>query len=894
MRRWLVLQLLPLALPSQGPHRFDPARDTTGALGVRTTIELRSVARSAVIDSIARRAGLSWSADATLPGLRASVSFRAVNERAGRALARLAEAGGLELLVTPQGSVVFRPETARAAATLPSRRVLVDTTPSWRLAGRVRNARSLEPLGETSLLVNGVPYTANASGLFSIPVPEGHVTLRARAIGYVPRDTILSVVGHQVLDLALEPRAFGLAPVLVRDSASAPSEVDPSAVAMGVSSLSPRERRAAPTLLGEPDPMRDLTTLTGIATATDASTAVSVRGGRTDGNLLLLDGAPIYNPSHVFGLLSTLHAEATDAITVYKGTAPARYGGRLSSVIEVRQREGNGREVEGSASVGLLSSRALVEGPVSDRGAFMVAGRRSYADLIYRTAVDQDEEAIAYFYDLNGKLTWRTSATGTLTASGYLGRDRFGIDEQEGADWGNTAGALRWSQVLGRRLLSTVTLSRAAYNFGFNINGEVEDSLQWEAAITSTDLRVEQRVTLGAGRTIDFGGEVALLKVEPGANVFGYDLGELKRERRLGRSGALYASHEVGLGARLSAEVGLRWSGFQRVGPATLYRYDGAPLAFDRTLGQYVQGRVVDSTRVTGAFGGTAGLEPRLGLRYALNETSSLKASVTRHRQYLHLGSGSAVPLPTDVFEPVGPGVRPMVGDQVAVGYARQQGSLEWSLELWLRRSRNLVEYLDGADVTRARQTETVVERGEGRARGAELFMRWRGERGTWWVSYTLSRAEERFLASVVTGPPGPQVGGFNGGEWFPAHLDRTHQLAATGTWRMGARWELGSTFTATSGLPTTLPRSTYVLGGRSFNEYASRNGARLPAYHRLDLGATRRLRQRGSLQFGIVNAYHRFNPQYASVRPGRSGGVEQLQYSVFRAVPSISYAWRF
>ncbi len=894
----LLALVLPVSALAQGAasaslRAFDVARDTSAALQRRISLDLRGLPRAAVVDSIARRAGLSYTADATLPALATSISFRATNEAAGIALARLAREAGLELLVATSGSVVLRPMTRTLPPPAPPAVELERT--NWRLTGRVRNARTLEPVGDARLSVAGVPYTANAAGLFSIPASSGPLTMRVRAMGFAPHDTTLAVAGHLTLDLQLDPRPIGLAPVQVTDTPDVLSDVDPGAVAMGVSRLAPRERRAAPALLGEPDPMRDLTTLTGIGTATDASTAVSVRGGRTDGNLLLLDGAPIYNPSHVFGLLSTLHSEATDVITVYKGTAPARFGGRLSSVIDVRQRDGNGRDVEGSTSIGLLSSRGLIEGPVGSRGSFMVAARRSYADLLFRNVVDRDEETIAYFYDLNGKVTWRAGRTGTLSASGYLGRDQFGFDVRNGASWGNTAGALRWSQVVSRRLLSTVTLSRGAYDFGFLLDAGPEDPVKWKAAITSTDLRVEQQLTLRGGRTLDFGGELALLKVEPGADVFGLDLNKLKRERRQGRSAALYASHEIDFGDGLALQLGLRWAGFERVGPATLYTYRGPPLGFDPAIGQYVQGQVVDSTSVRGGFAGTGGLEPRLGLRYTLDSASSLKISATRHRQYLHLGSAGAVPLPTDVFEPTGPWIRPMTGDQVSLGYARRMGLLEWSVEGWLRRSRNLVEYIDGVEVAEARQVETVIEQGEGRARGLEMFLRRRGSRGAWWVSYTLSRAEERFRARSLLSDlaASGQSGGLNDGRWFPAQLDRTHQLSATGTWKTQGRWELGATFTATSGLPTTLPLTRYVVGGLVLTEYQSRFGGRLPAYHRLDLGFTRRMRERAALQFGIVNAYHRFNAQFAGVRLGPNG-LEQVQYSIFRAAPSVSYAWHF
>lgn len=875
----------------QGFHEFDPRRDTAATLRTQVTLESRQVARRTVIGEIARQSGISFALDPDLPGLDERITLVLTRERAGVALLRALQGSRLRLLVSDQGHIVIRPSPPPAPA--PER-------PVWRVSGRVRHAGTLEPIAFARLVVSGgQTYTSTADGLFLLHVPDGHASLRVAALGFSPMDTALTVSSHATVEIRLNARAATLASVLVEGRAEGTGEYDPRSTSIGVVSLRPRERREAPPLLGEPDPVRDLTTLPGIASATDASVALTVRGGRTDGNLFLLDGAPVYNPSHVYGVLSSLQAEAIDAVTVHKGTAPARLGGRLSSVIEVRQREGNAREVEGSAAIGLLSSRAQVEGPLGDRMTFMVAARRSYADALFRTVGDdEDDDAVAYFYDLNGKLTWRPSATAILTASGFVGRDRFGFDQREDAGWGNSVGALRWSQVVGQRLLSSVTLARGSYHFEWNSSSGLGGIYRWRAGIASTDLRVEERLPLGSRGSIEFGGEVSMLSVRPGTDLRPALAGGEQREVRRARSAALFLGHEVEVGNRLALQYGVRWSGFERRGAATVYRYaDDAPLLLDRRFGRYVHGQVVDSTRYAPGqgFAGTGGLEPRLSLRFSINASSSLRASVTRQRQYLHQVSGASIPLPTDIIEPAGPWIRPMHADLWSLGWVRQGAGLEWSVEVWHRRSSHLVGYIDGVDVAQVPQLETITEQGEGRASGLEAYLRRESARSQWSLSYTFSKAEERYPASRVTGDTGDLSGAINDGQWFPSDLDRRHLLTAAAIWRRGERWSFGSTFSAASGLPFTPLQSTYWFGLRRFAEFGPRNSARLPAYHRLDVNANRRLGERGSLQLGVLNVYNRFNPQFFAVRPAAgTNGAELVQLSVYRALPTISYTWRF
>lgn len=769
----------------------------------------------------------------------------------------------------------------------------VASTTRVQLSGYVRDAASREVIryAMVSTDADSVRTRSNTDGFYFLSLAPGAHRLRVMAIGYAPLDTVITLSESRTWDVAMESRPVALQRVQVSVEQEQ-RDVDPRSAEMSIARLDLATVRQTPSALGEVDPLRSITLLPGVSRSSDFSTAFSVRGGTSDQNLILLDEATIYNPAHVLGFLSVFNSDAVADMTLHKGAIPARFGGRLSSVLDVRQREGNASDFGATASIGLLASRVLAEGPLGDRGSFLIAGRRSYADVFLALAPDTSlRDARAYFYDLNAKMNVKAGENGTLMASAYLGRDLFSPSRDFAAGWGNRSATLRWNQIVRERLFSKLSYTAGTYDYllGFTaLDGRVD----WRSRITSHELRLDEAWHLSERNVVEFGVEAARQSIRPGDFV-PVDTSKLRPVRidpRQTLSTAWHASHVFDLGDRVSLRYGLRYSAYARRGPATIYDYDGGrAVSYNAALSRYEPGVVVDSTRRYGTIARFGGLEPRASLRVALTPTSSVKASYARTRQYLLLASRTNNPTPLDVWEPAGPWVKPQRADQVAVGYAATfaNGGYEFSAETYLKRATNVLDFVDGSDVILNPRIESALLQGSGRSYGLELLLR--KHVGDWygWVSYTLSRTEQRFVA-------GPGAG-INDGAWFPSPTDKTHDLSVVAVKPLNARWTFGSTFSFASGLPVTYPVSRYVIDDYVVPEYGARNANRLPAYHRLDLSLTR-TGDRSELQVGVFNAYNRFNAQSMSFRQSTANPLrtEAVQLSVFGFVPSISYTRRF
>ena len=769
---------------------------------------------------------------------------------------------------------------------------------SVRISGFVHSAANGEVVRYAVIAADGVPITAesNQDGFFVLSVKAGTHVIRVRSVGYLPFADTLTVTQSVTRDYRLTPKPFQLEEVTVSSTRDT-SDIDPGIPEMSTARLDIKTVKLVPVVLGESDPIRTLTLLPGVKTTSDFSTGLSVRGGGPDQNLILLDESTIYNPSHVFGFFSVFNADAVDDVKLYKGAIPARFGGRLSSVLDIRQREGNANEFEAGASVGLLSSRVLAEGPLPGRlGSFLVAGRRTYADLFLKLSSNRDlKDNVAYFYDLNAKTNFRLGSTGTLMLSGYFGRDRYALKDRFSASWGNAAGTLRWNQAFGNRWFSKVAFTTSDYDYGLQFLGTGRD-LAWTARIASTDLSIDESVHLGNGNAIEFGAQVTRPELKPGSirPVGNSAIVPLDLQPRHGIAPAVHASHEIELASWLSIRYGVRLAGFRRVGEATIYQYgNNRPAIYNSTLGRYERGQIVDSVRYGAGdlVSSYTGLEPRISARIGLDRTSSLKLSFARTHQYLHLISNTNSPTPVDIWEPVGPYVKPQRADQAAVGYASTLGDGNYDISVegyykWLSR---VTDFVDGADLGLNDRIETELLQGNGRAYGLELYVRKRGGKLTGWVSYTLSRTERRVQGRTAEDP------GVNGGKYYPSPYDKTHDLAVVGLYPVGRKWTLSGTFVLSSGLPATFPESRYRYNGLLLVEYSARNAYRLPAYHRLDLTLTRTSGTK-QLQFGLYNVYNRFNAQSITFRPSDANplALEAVQSSIFGLVPSISFSFKF
>ena len=768
-----------------------------------------------------------------------------------------------------------------------------------RISGYVRSLASGEVVRRAQLSADGdaVRAESNEEGFYSVLLTQGRHQLRIRAVGFAPLDTTLVLTANVTRDFRLDARRVTLAAVTVQaDSKGDRPDLDPRTPDMSVVRLDIAAVKILPTVLGEPDPIRSLTLLPGVSLSSDASTAFSVRGGAADQNLFLMDEATVYNPSHILGFLSTFNADAVDNITLYKGAIPSRFGGRLSSVVDVRQREGNANEFAGSASIGLLASRGTLEGPLPSKvGSYMIAARRSYADLFTRFAPDTSiRNTTAYFYDLNAKTNIRLGTTGALLFSAYLGRDRFAGGTDFGAGWGNRAATVRWNQAFGGRLFSKATAAYGTYDYRLDLVAGVGDSLRWTSRVRSLDLKLDQTLYVSQENTIEFGLQLTDQNIRPG-DLVPSSRGTFNARQIEARNTLLpaaYIGHELQVGPRVSVRYGLRYAGYLRRGPGTVYRYaGGAPVTFNPSLGRYEPGIVADSTAYGqgSTIASSGGFEPRISGRVMLGEASSIKASFARMQQFLLLVSNTNSISPLDVWEPAGPWVKPQAADQYALGYSTTRGGVEWSVEGYWKRIERAVDFIDGADLLLNPRIETQLVQGDGRAYGLELLARRNTGTLTGWISYTLGRSELRFTPAAAGG------GGINDGAWYASPFDKTHNLSVVAMRSLGAKWTLGSTFLLATGLPTTFPTARYTIDGLLITEFGARNAGRLPLYHRLDLSATRRFK-RGELQLGVLNAYNRFNAQSLTFRQQVDNPrvTEAVQTSIFGIVPSISYAFHF
>ena len=765
-----------------------------------------------------------------------------------------------------------------------------------RLTGYVRSGEDREVIRNARIQVveSGFVTETNRFGFYSLLLNRGTYTITVSNIGYEAVTKTVAVERSATLDFELAVRPLILADLSVSIDRE-PSDVDPNSVEMSVIRIDVPAISEIPVVLGEADPIRALTLYPGVSAVSDFTSEINVRGGAADENLILLDDSQVFTPSHALGLFSVFNADAVDNVSLYKGGIPSRYGGRLSSVLDIQQREGNAREFEGTGTIGLLASRLRLQGPLfSDKGSWLVAGRRTYADLFLGLSNDPDvKESAVFFYDLNAKANYRIGATGQLMLSGYFGRDRFKLSDIASVGWGNSAGTLRWNQSFGS-IFSHVTVAYSDYDYNLQI-GTNRTAVFLDSKIRSMTVKIDESWQLMPNSRLDFGFAFGDYEVQPSNIVLMLEQAVIEEQfdYKNGVSPEAYIEHELDLG-QLTLRYGMRGSGFMRRGAETVFLYENnAPVVYRPRLGRYQRGVVVDSVQYK--KGETIksfwGLEPRASLRIGLGNSSALKASYSRTRQYLRRVSNTNSPTPFDIWDPVGPYVDPSVADQFAVGFTRTLGSGTYGLsaELYYKDSRNLVDYVDGGDIVLNEYLETIMLQGFGRSYGFEVLFRKNTGRLRGWASYTLSRSRQKTPGMTTEDP------GVNGGDWYPSPYDRPHDLSVTAIYDLNNSWSFGTNFIFSSGLPTTYPLSRYQFAGVLLGEYGSRNAERLSNYHRLDISFTKRL-SRGELQFGVFNAYNRFNAQALAFRQREDSRfiTEAVETAVFGVVPSISYRFFF
>ncbi len=673
-----------------------------------------------------------------------------------------------------------------------------------------------------------------------------------------------------------------------------------STVEMSTEKLSINTIKKIPALFGEVDVVKSLQLLPGVSTVGEGASGFNVRGGSVGQNLVLLDEAPVYNSSHLFGFFSVFNPDAVKDVKLIKGAMPASYGGRISSILDVRMKEGNSKRLEVSGGVGLpIFSRLAIQGPlIKDKASFIVAGRRSYVDLFARPFTDG---ATLYFYDLTTKVNYTLNPRNRIFLSGYFGRDVFKFDEDQGFDWGNITGTLRWNHLFNDRLFSNVSFYVSNFDYGFSFGENELDKFDWNSRILTYSLKPQFTYFINPQNELSFGGESTYYRFKP-AQAIGVSDGvtqDISLDEKFTLESAVYIDNEQRLGDKLTVRYGLRFSAFHYFGPATVYTFlDAKP--GERRLPDLENSYEAGKGAVIASYYNP---EPRASLNYTLTNTSSIKASFARTMQYIHLISNTAAPTPIDLWTPSTNNIKPQQGDQFALGVVKKlnwEGEYEISVEGYYRDTKNQVEYVSGADIFINEFLEGDIIQGDGRAYGLELNLQKNAGTFNGWISYTLGRSEL-------------QVGGINDGQWYPTRFDQTHNLKIFANYDLSKRTAISANFAFTSGTPITAPTSRFTQQGYviPFNYYNTRNNYRIPPSHRLDLSLTYQLKRMKNgkerknedyLVFSLYNVYGRRNPfsiffAQGDERPVFGQPTETLAYKfsiIGSIVPAISYNFRF
>lgn len=745
----------------------------------------------------------------------------------------------------------------------------------YTISGTIKNEKSGELLLGASITIEEIPTIGAASneyGFYSMTLPEGTYTFKIRYFGYQTETKVIQLNSNRKEDWRMKEEAVSLEEIVITPEKKNENLTRP---AMGIEVLNMKEVEKLPVIFGEKDILKTITFLPGVKSVGEGNTGFSVRGGGTDQNLILLDEAPVYNASHLMGFFSTFNSDAIKDATVIKGNSPAQYGGRLSSVLDVKMKDGNNQDYRVNGGIGLISSRLTVEGPIQrDKSSFIVSGRRTYADLFLKMSDDFKDNNL-FFYDLNAKANFAINDKNKIYLSGYFGQDVLGVGEDFGIDWGNATATLRWNSIINSKLFSNTSLIYSKYDYNINIkNGNTDFHINSD--IEDFNLKQDFSFYANPKNTIRFGFQSIHHDITP--STFSGTVNKPTQPGSKSLENAVYINNVYTPTDALSIDYGLRGSLFTLLGNNNSYNI-------------YQNGEVTDSVFLKkGELGKSYfNIEPRITANYQLDNSKSIKAGYARNTQSLHLLNNSVGGSPTDQWIGSTYNTKPGIADQVSLGYSQNfmNNNYEWNVETYYKWMQNQVDFKDGADIQTALDIESELLYGVGRAYGLEMILKKKSGRSTGWISYALSKTERK-------------IDGINNNEWYNARQDITHNISIVGTHQLTDRWSLSGLFVFSTGNAVTFPVGKYNLNGNTVFLYGERNADRMPPNHRLDLSATYDFKKKGrfesSLNFGLYNVYGRENPFSITFRDNELDPTktEAVQTSLFRWVPSVTYNFTF
>jgi hypothetical protein len=760
------------------------------------------------------------------------------------------------------------------------------------ITGYVKDSLSSENLIGATVSFNAQQKGVNSNGygFYSVTLPEGHYVLTASYVGYISKYMEIDLDKNINLNFLINLRNNTNEEVVVY---AKKKDANVTSAQMGKIDLSMSQVKNLPVLFGEVDIMKTLQLLPGVSNAGEGNTGLYVRGGGPDQNLIMLDDAIVYNTGHLFGFFSIFNGDAIKNTTLIKGGMPAQYGGRLSSVLDVSMKEGNMNKYEVDGGLGLLASRLSVQGPlVKQKASFIVSFRRTYLDLLVSPFVPRSSSFYGsgyYFYDLNAKVNFQFSEKDRVYLSGYFGRDVFDFRNSQRSfstkiPWGNSTATLRWNHVFNRKLFANTTLLYNDYKFAFN-GAQDNFALNLSSGIHDLSVKTDFDYFLNPKHKIRFGGLYTyhtftpnILNGHQDSVIFTPNNSNIK----YAREAAVYLQDDWQVSQKMDISAGIRFSAFEQVGPFTIYQTDADGNKTDST--HFGKGQNVKT------YGGP---EPRLTLRYMLNDQTSLKASVSRNLQYIHLVSNAGTTLPTDLWVPSTYLVQPQISWLYAAGLFKNfsNNMFETSVELYYKQMQNQIEYKEGYTPSLSDPEGSFVF-GKGWSYGAEWYINKSKGRFTGWLGYTLSWTWRQFPA-------------LNNGQKFPAKYDRRHDLSAVGVYELNTHWKLSAVFVFASGNATSYPEKFYVIEGTLTQDFSRINQYRLPPYDRLDLAAIytpthkKNKKLHTSWVFSIYNVYNRLNPYFIYFDQTGSpfDGTLQVQakkVSLFPILPSVTWNFHF
>ncbi|MFA6058002.1 MAG: TonB-dependent receptor [Taibaiella sp.] len=750
------------------------------------------------------------------------------------------------------------------------------------VGGVVKSKSNGETVIGATVKVDTVAGTlSNEYGFYSLTVPAGSHTIEISSVGTQPSYIVVNVTKDTTINVLLDGESKNLDEVVITGATGGRSL---SSAQTSVEKLTMKEIEHIPVLFGEKDVLKAIQLLPGIKSAGDGNSGMFVRGGAADQNLILLDEAPVYNASHLLGFFSTFNSDALKDITVYKGGMPAQYGGRLSSVLDIKMNDGNNQNFDVSGGVGLISAKLNIEGPLQkDKSSFLITGRRTYADVFLKLS-DEYKDNSLYFYDLNAKVNYILGEKDRIYLSGYFGKDKlgasFGDDQGFGLDWGNATATLRWNHIFNNNLFSNTSLIFSNYNYKVSIKTGAYD-FNIFSQIQDLNLKEELQWFPNNKNTIRVGFNSIYHTIRPGEVTSGDEstLSSTALQKRFSWENAVYASNNWKAADKLNISYGLRLSAFTILGQGDYYNVDPAGNVVDTM--HYDNGAVVKTYY---------NLEPRLSASWQFNSSSSIKASYVRNTQNLHLISNSTASTPTDKWLASTNIIKPEISDQVSLGYYKNLSGnkYELTIEGYYKDMKNQIDYRDGANVYSSNNAiETELLYGIGRSYGLEFLMKKRTGRLTGWISYTLSKTERK-------------IDGINNNDWYNARQDRTHDIAIVASYQLNKKWVLSANWVYYTGDAITFPAGKYQVDGKTVYYYTNRNGYRMPDYHRLDLGATCKLKETKKwsheVTFSVYNAYGRENAYTIYFRDNKDdpSKTEAVKVALFKFIPSISYNFKF